>query len=104
MLKKLSQKYNIPVVITNQVYDDLKHENNVLPLGGNGTRHSLKASLKFEKEENGIRIATINRHRSLPEGVTCQFKIENSGLISLDDVEIPDEINNTDDDEFRFLT
>jgi DNA repair protein RadB len=78
-LQELARKNRIPVVITNQVYTDI--ENNALrPLGGTSLEHMCKAIVCLQKIGEGLRRARLMKHRSLPEGVTADFKLTARGI------------------------
>jgi DNA repair protein RadB len=67
------------VVITNQVYSDIK-SNSLRPIGGSGLEHISKTIIQLEKTGAGIRRAKIWKHRSRPEGATCEFTITADGV------------------------
>ena len=75
-----ARRYGIPVLVTNQVYMDTNNE--VLRgLGGTAFRHLSKAIIKVEKV-NSARRATLEKHRSLPEGGAFDFEIIEAGIRS----------------------
>lgn len=78
-LHGIARKYNVVVVITNQVYSDVV-TGKVKPIGGSGIEHISKTIIQFEKTGEGTRRAKLWKHRSIPEGHTCKFKITSEGL------------------------
>lgn len=75
----IARKYDIPVVITNQIYTDIDHDE-IRSLGGSMIGHISKAIIQLEKLGKGRRRATIVKHRSLPEGESCEFVITSRGV------------------------
>ncbi|WP_406662620.1 DNA repair and recombination protein RadB [Methanolobus sp. ZRKC3] len=78
-LHGIARKHNLVVVITNQVYSDVV-TGKVKPIGGTGIEHISKTILQFEKIGEGTRRAKLWKHRSIPEGRTCEFTITNEGI------------------------
>ncbi|MEZ5334644.1 MAG: DNA repair protein RadB [Methanolobus sp.] len=75
----IARKYRIVAVITNQVYTDIA-TGSAKPIGGSGIEHISKTILQLEKTGDGKRRAKLWKHRSLPEGRTCDFTITNEGV------------------------
>jgi DNA repair protein RadB len=75
-----SKRYNIPVIITNQVYmDTLK--NTYFGLGGTALEHISKVIIRLEKTAiPGLRRARLVKHRSQPEGACFDFEITGDGI------------------------
>ncbi len=82
LLLALARKFDLPIVITNQVFQDIE-TNTVSPIGGHILFHNAKAIIKLEKVADNIRRATLIKHRSIPEGITTEFKITNKGIEDL---------------------
>ncbi|WP_455391469.1 DNA repair and recombination protein RadB [[Eubacterium] cellulosolvens] len=77
-----ARKFDLPVVITNQVFHDI--ESGVLsPIGGHILYHNAKAIIRLDRVTDNVRRATIIKHRSLAEGLNCEFKITNKGIEDL---------------------
>ena len=78
ILSNLSRSKNIPIIVTNQVYSvNGKMELTSRTIG----KYWAKALIKLEKlERPGHRVATIVKHRSLPEGKRIEFVIMSNGL------------------------
>jgi DNA repair protein RadB len=84
LLLASARKYDLPVIITNQVFLDIENDT-VSPIGGHILYHNAKAIIKLEKVSDNIRRAIIIKHRSLPEGKSIEFKITNNGIENLND-------------------
>jgi len=78
LLLGLAKKYNLPVLITNQVYVDIEEEE-YRGLGGTALLHLSKAIVRLDKL-NGLRRAVLRKHRSLAEGATFDFEITERGI------------------------
>ncbi len=74
----LARKFDLAVVITNQVYTDVKTGEDK-PLGGPSIDHISKIIIGLEKLNNKRR-AVLIKHRSKPEGGFCEFVITNRGI------------------------
>lgn len=82
LLTEISRKYNIPVLIINQVYADFDNRDSVRMVGGDLLKYTSKCLIELKKGLNGIRIARIIKHRSIAEGKEVAFKIIETGLQS----------------------
>lgn len=82
-LSKMARDYNIPVVVTNQVYTSFDEENMEL-VGRDVPRYWSKSLLKLSQMDDGTRVLEVGKHRSLPEGISAQFKIVDEGLVASD--------------------
>jgi DNA repair protein RadB len=75
-----SKRYEIPVIITNQVYMDTI-KNTYLGLGGTALEHISKVIVRLEKTARpGFRRARLVKHRSQPEGASFEFEIVEDGI------------------------
>ena len=79
-LTEIARKKNIPVIITNQVYADFEKKDKIKMVGGDLLKYQSKCLVELEKLEDGVRKATIVKHRSLPEGKSILFRIVDSGV------------------------
>lgn len=79
MLSSIALKNNIPVLMTNQIYQNVE-SNQLLPFGGFIIDHVMKAIYKLEKIGMGKRKITVHKHRSLPEGSQGEFRIVDYGI------------------------
>jgi DNA repair protein RadB len=75
----LGKRYRIPVVVTNQVYMDTT-TNVYMALGGTALEHISKAIIRLTREENGVRKATLTKHRSIPPGASFYYVITGDGI------------------------
>lgn len=74
----LAKKYDIPVLITNQIYMDIERERPE-GLGGTALEHLSKAIIRLEKKDS-VRRAVLRKHRSRPEGLSFDFVITGDGI------------------------
>ncbi len=74
----LARKFDLAVVITNQVFADVK-TGEERPLGGPSIDHISKVIIGLERL-NKHRKAVLVKHRSKPEGMSCTFMITNRGI------------------------
>jgi DNA repair protein RadB len=75
-----AKRYDIPVIITNQVYMDTTR-NTCYGLGGYALEHLSKIILRLEKgEAPGQRRARLVKHRSRPEGAFFDYEITQDGI------------------------
>ena len=74
----LAKKYDIPVLITNQIYVDVERDR-VAGLGGTALEHISKAIVRLEKRDS-VRRAMLRKHRSRPEGLSFDFVIIEDGI------------------------
>ncbi|HVP93813.1 MAG TPA: DNA repair and recombination protein RadB [Methanoregulaceae archaeon] len=79
----LGKRYGIPVVVTNQVYVDTT-TNVYMALGGTALEHISKAIIRLTRAENGLRRATLTKHRSIPPGGSFNFVITGDGIKKVD--------------------
>ncbi|MFB6144459.1 MAG: DNA repair and recombination protein RadB [Candidatus Nanohaloarchaea archaeon] len=83
-LSRIARKYDIPVMVTNQVYTSFD-EDGIELVGRDVPRYWSKCLLKLSSLDNGVRKAEIEKHRSIPEGKAVKFKIANRGLVEADE-------------------
>lgn len=85
LVTELARKKHIPVIITNQVYSDFDSQSDgVKMVGGDLLKYSSKCLIELKASTQGIRVAILKKHRSIPEGKTANFKIVNEGLVEVD--------------------
>ncbi|MBN2734166.1 MAG: DNA repair and recombination protein RadB [Methanomicrobiaceae archaeon] len=73
-----ARRYNIPVLVTNQVFMDIENET-LSGLGGTSLKHISKIIIRVEKFLNHRR-AVLEKHRSKEEGGSFEFKMVNEGI------------------------
>ena len=80
-LLEIARKYDLAVIITNQVYMDIEN-GNLRPSGGYALEHLSKVIAQLEKtpEGRGKRRAILRKHRSMPEDTSCEFLITGEGV------------------------
>ena len=84
ILSKIARKYDVAVVLTNQIYNAFDDEgnNDIRAVGGTILQYWSKVILKLERgDETSKRVATLIRHRSIPEGKKAIFSITSRGII-----------------------
>ncbi|KDE57617.1 DNA repair protein RadB [Halostagnicola sp. A56] len=78
-LLSLARKYDLAVVLTNQVFAD-PDSDRTRALGGNTLEHWTGVVVRVERFRGGKRRATLEKHRSKPAGESVQFQITDAGL------------------------
>lgn len=78
VLLGISRRFDIPVVITNQVFMDID-SHRLTGLGGTALFHISKVIVRIEKHE-GFRRAVIVKHRSEAEGKSWDFVLTGDGI------------------------
>ena len=82
-LLSLARKHDLAAVVTNQVYTDPETETGrTRPLGGHTLTHWTGTVIRLDRFKGGNRRATLEKHRSRPEGETAQFRITETGIES----------------------
>ncbi len=77
-LLRIARRYDIPVLITNQVYTDID-TGRIVPVGGDVVRYWAKIIIELKKIEN-FRIAILKKHKFLPENLKLEFRITDNGI------------------------
>ncbi len=75
----MARKYDIAVVITNQIYMDVEKEE-LRAVGGNMLEHISKVIVQLSRTGIGTRSAVLRKHRSLAEGQAAEFRITATGV------------------------
>jgi len=78
-LVEIARRKKIPVLITNQVYADFDHRDEVKMVGGDLLKYGSKCLLELKRGEE-YREIILRKHRSLPEGKRVKFKIIEQGV------------------------
>jgi DNA repair protein RadB len=80
-LLEVARRYDLAVLITNQVYADIEN-GKLRPSGGSALEHLSKVIVQLEKVagEGGKRRAILKKHRSMPEDTACEFFITSKGV------------------------
>ena len=79
ILSKIARRKHIAIVATNQVYSDFGNPNSFHMVGGDLLKYWSKCIIKLEKVD-GIRKASIYKHRNLPDTASVFFEITQHGL------------------------
>jgi DNA repair protein RadB len=80
ILNELTGKYGLPILLANQVYADFENRDAVKMVGGDLLKYTSKCLIELQKAKNGLRVATLIKHRSIPEGRQVAFKIIGEGI------------------------
>lgn len=78
-LVEIARRRKIPVLITNQVYSDFDNRDQVKMVGGDLLKYGSKCLIELRNFAN-CRGLILRKHRSLPEGLECKFKIVEKGI------------------------
>lgn len=79
LLSGIALKADIPVLITNQIYQDVDSKL-LQPFGGFLIDHSMKAIFNMQRLPEGRRRISVSKHRSIPEGKSSEFSIVDYGI------------------------
>lgn len=79
-LLEIARRYDLAVVITNQVYTDVER-GELRPVAGYTLEYISKVIVQLEKvARGGKRRAILKKHRSMPEDTACEFFITSKGV------------------------
>jgi DNA repair protein RadB len=78
-LVEIARRRKIPVLITNQVYSDFDNRDQVKMVGGDLLKYGSKCLIELQKYR-AHRSFILRKHRSLPEGLQCSFRIVSEGM------------------------
>lgn len=84
LLSKIARQYDVAVIVTNQIYSAIDEEGNsdIKAVGGTILQYWSKVIIQLERgDEINQRVATLKRHRSMPEGKQAVFSITSRGII-----------------------
>ena len=79
VLLNLARDYEVPILITSQVYTNIT-TGAIEFLGGHAMHHNAKTIIRLDMRGNGLRNAVIIKHHSLPEGRSAMFRITADGV------------------------
>ncbi len=77
-LLRIARKFNIPVLITNQVYTNIE-SGKITPVGGDIMKYWAKIMIEIWKGPNS-RTAVLRKHKFIPEGLKVKFRITDAGI------------------------
>jgi DNA repair protein RadB len=79
-LLEIARRYNLAVIITNQVYKDIE-KGELRPVAEYTLEYLSKVIVQLEKVAGGgKRRAILKKHRSMPEDTSCTFFITGTGV------------------------
>jgi len=85
-LLSLARRHDLAVVVTNQVFTDVDSDSDrVRPLGGHTLSHWTGVVVRVDRFRGGNRRATLEKHRSKPEGEQARFQITDTGVEGVQD-------------------
>ncbi len=79
VLMRCAGEYNIPIIVTNQVYADFNDKERVNMVGGDILKNGSRCLIELEKLAGNHRRAHLRKHRSLPEQ-NLDFSIVEKGF------------------------
>jgi len=79
ILNEIARKYNIPVLLTSQVYSSFENKG-VKIVGGDILLYTSKCLLELENSGNGRRKMVLRKHRSIKSGKEATFEIVEKGV------------------------
>lgn len=85
LLTEIARKNNVPVILTNQVYQDFEDKTKVNIVGGDLLKYQSKCLIELQKLEDSVRKAIIRKHRSIEENKHIFFIIKNLGMEEYDE-------------------
>lgn len=83
-LNDIARKYEIPVLITNQVYADFENKDRVNMVGGDILKYGSKCLIELQNLHKNKRRIILRKHRSQPEGKEIIFEIKEKGIFGLE--------------------
>lgn len=78
-LIEVARKYDLPVLVANQVYADFQEKDKVNMVGGDLLKNASKCLIELKVLAPGLRECILRKHRSLPEK-KIKFKIIEKGI------------------------
>jgi DNA repair protein RadB len=79
LLSEVSRKFNLAVLITNQVYTSFETDA-VEPTGGQILKYWSKVTLEMKRKNSSVREIVLRRHKHLPDDLSVRFTITPEGL------------------------
>ncbi len=81
ILSRIARDFSIPLILTNQVYDDVTGSKEKIPIGGDILKYWSKLIVKLERDDQNRRKATLVRHPYKKEGESVFYDIGDLGII-----------------------
>jgi len=75
----VARKRDIPVILTSQVYTDVK-SGKYESLGGHPLQHNAKTIIRLDRVAPGRRRAVVIKHRHIAEEASAEFRLSNAGI------------------------
>jgi len=86
ILTEITRKKNIPILLTNQIYNSFDDKDKINMVGGDILKYGSKCLIELQTGSKNIRRVILRKHRSLPAGREELFKIENEGLVEVENI------------------
>lgn len=83
ILCEIARKKSIPTLLTNQVYSSFDDRDRINIVGGDILKYSSKCLIELSSAHGNVRVATLRKHRSLPNDRCVHFRITSEGLLPL---------------------
>ncbi len=78
-LVEIARRKKIPVLLTTQVYSNFDARDQIKMVGGDLLKYGSKCLIELQKFR-GCHEIVLRKHRSLPEGMECKFRIVKKGI------------------------
>lgn len=82
-LLRIARKYEVPVLMLNQVYTDID-SGKITPVGGSINEYWSKIMLEAGLGEDGERFLILRKHLHKPDGIRVDYRITNAGIELVD--------------------
>lgn len=82
-LTSLTRRFNVPVLIANQVYSSFDDREKIKMVGGDILKYWSKCLIEIEITPEKHRKAVLKKHRSLAAGREAKFEIKQVGFLSV---------------------
>jgi len=81
LLNEVSRNFDIPILISNQIYKDFETKETKM-VGGDVTEYWSKTILEIKKEFD-VKSLLLRKHKYKKSGTEIKFEIHNQGLVEL---------------------
>ncbi len=83
ILCEIARKKSIPTLLTNQVYSSFDDRDRINIVGGDILKYGSKCLIELSSAHGNVRVATLRKHRSIPNDRSVRFRIGNEGLMQV---------------------
>jgi len=81
LLTEISRTFHIPVLVTNQMYQDFTTKEKKM-VGGTLIEYWSKTIIEIDKE-NDVKTLILKKHKSIKEGIKKTFEIKEKGIVEI---------------------